>query len=153
MDYNQNGQNNQNNRNNGQWDKWNSNASNSSYYNQPTHRPYGQLFSIASTVCGALSLATCCTILLSLPLAALGLLFGMLAHRKGRKMSSACITGITFSSVGLAGAVLIMVYSLVMLPVFMRNETFRNQINTMSEQIYGIDFTDFMEQYYGYSFE
>ena len=45
MDYNRNGQNNQNNRNNDQWDRWNSNASNSSYYNQPTHRPYGHSLS------------------------------------------------------------------------------------------------------------
>ena len=58
------------NGNNGQRDRWNSSASNSSYYNQPTHRPYGQTFSIASAICGLLSMTTSCTIILSLPLGA-----------------------------------------------------------------------------------
>ena len=98
------------------WDKWNSNASNSSYYNQPVHRPYGQIFSIASAVCGLLSLMTCCTIVLSLPLGALGLLFAVLAYRKGRKTSNICVTGITLSCIGLAAAAALIVYSFVMLP-------------------------------------
>lgn len=153
MDYNQSGSNNRNNRDNGQWDRWNSSASNSSYYNQPTHRPYGQAFSVAAAVCGLLSVTTCCTVILSLPLGALGILFACLAHRKGKRMSSACVTGLTLSIIGLASAALIMVYSLVMLPVLMKNETFRNQIDSMTEQIYGINFSDFMEQYYGYSFD
>ena len=153
MDYNQNGQNNRNNRDNDQWDRWNSNASNSSYYNQPTHRPYGQAFSVAAAVCGLLSATTCCTVILSLPLGALGILFACLAHRKGKRMNSACITGLTLSIVGLASALILMIYSLFMLPVFMKNESFRNQLNTITEQMYGINFSDFMEQYYGHSFE
>lgn len=135
------------------WDKWNSNASNSSYYNQPVHRPYGQIFSIASAVCGLLSLMTCCTIVLSLPLGALGLLFAVLAYRKGRKTSNICVTGITLSCIGLAVAAALIVYSFVMLPALMRNDVFRRQINAVSQQMYGMDFDAFLEEYYGYSFE
>lgn len=135
-----------------EWDKWNSNASNSSYYNQPTHRPYGQAFSIASAVCGLLSLMTCCTVVLSLPLGALGILFAVLAHRKGKPLNNQCVTGITLSSIGLVTAVCLIIYSFVMLPVLMRNDTFRHQINTISQQMYGMDFDAFMEEYYGYSF-
>ncbi len=132
------------------WDKWNSNASNSSYYNQPVHRPYGQIFSIASAVCGLLSLMTCCTIVL---LGALGLLFAVLAYRKGRKTSNICVTGITLSCIGLAAAAALIVYSFVMLPALMRNDVFRRQINAVSQQMYGMDFDAFLEEYYGYSFE
>lgn len=152
MDYNQNGENGQNNKKDG-WDKWNSNASNSSYYNQPVHRPYGQAFSIASAVCGLLAVTTCCTVILSLPLGALGILFAVLAHRKGRRMSTAGVTGLTLSIIGLTTAVLLMIYTFVMLPVFMKNETFRMQLDTMTEQIYGIPFTEMLEGYYGYSFD
>ena len=151
MDYNQNG-NNQN-RNNGQWDRWNSNASNSSYYNQPTHRPYGQSFSIAAAVCGLLSMMTCFTIVLSVPLGALGILFAVLAHRKGKKMNNTCITGLIFSCVGLVSALIMILYTFIMLPTLMKNDVFRNQLNTMTKQMYGVDFTEFMEEYYGYSFE
>lgn len=152
MDYNHNGSNDQN-HDNQQWDRWDSNASHSSYYNQPTHRPYGQSFSIASAVCGLLSMMTCCTVILSLPLGALGILFAVLAHRKGRKMNNTCATGLIFSCAGLFSALFIILYSFVMLPTFMKNEAFRNQLNSMTEQIYGIGFTELMEQYYGYSFE
>ena len=92
-----------NNWNGGNWngndrqDRWNSNASNSSYYNQPTHRPYGQSFSIASAVCGLLSMTTSCTIVLSLPLGALGILFAVLAYRAKKKINNTCVTGIILS--------------------------------------------------------
>lgn len=150
MDSNQNGPDNRNRRNE-QWDRWNSNASNSSYYNQPTHRPYGQSFSIASGVCGILSLSTCCFIIVSLPLAALGILFAVLAYRKGKKMNNTCVAGVLFSSIGLACAVTLTIYSLAMMPVLLKNEAFRSQFDRMSEQIYGMDFEELLEKYYGYS--
>ena len=135
------------------WDKWNSNASNSSYYNQPTHRPYGQTFSIASAICGLLAMTTSCTIILSLPLGALGILFAVLAHRTKKKMNTTCVTGIALSCVGLVSAVSMIVYSFVMLPSLMENEAFRNQVNAVSQQLYGMDFDVFMEETYGYSFD
>ncbi len=141
------------NGNNGQQDRWNCNASNSSYYNQPTHRPYGQTFSIASAICGLLAMTTSCTIILSLPLGALGILFAVLAHRTKKKMNTTCVTGIALSCVGLVSAVSMIVYSFVMLPSLMENEAFRNQVNAVSQQLYGMDFDVFMEETYGYSFD
>jgi len=152
MDDNQNSQNHQNN-NNGQWDRWNSNASNSSYYNQPTHRPYGQGFMIASGVCGLLSVTTCCTGVLSLPFGALGILFAVLTYRKGKKMNSACTAGIICSCVGMLSGIFLLVYSFAMLPVFMENEAFRQQFDVITQQMYGMDFAEFMREYYGYTIE
>lgn len=149
MSYNQNNPN----RDDGQWDRWNSNASNSSYYNQPTHRPYGERFAIASGICGILSLSSCCFLLFSLPLAALGLLFAVLSYRSGRKMSTPCFTGILFSSLGLTCAVVLCIYSLAMMPVFLKNEVFRSRFDAVTEQVYGMDFAEFMEKYYGYTIE
>lgn len=151
MDNNQNGSN--WNGHNGQRDRWNSSSSDSSYYNQPTHRPYGQSFSVASAVCGLLSMTTSCTIVLSLPLGALGILFAVLAHRAKKKMNSTCGTGLILSCVGLTTAVSMIVYSFVMLPSLMQNATFRNQVNAVSQQLYGMDFDEFMEGAYGYSFD
>lgn len=152
MDSNQNGSNNQD-RNNQQWDRWNSSASNSSYYNQPTHRPHGQSFSIAAGVCGILSLSTCCFVILSLPLAALGILFSVLAYRKGKKMSNTGVAGVLFSGIGLACSVTLTIYSLIMMPVLLKNEAFRSQFDRMSEQLYGMDLAEFLEKYYGYSID
>ncbi len=151
MDFNHNSGNQQNNKND-QWDKWNSNASNNSYYNQPTHRPYGQGFMVASGVCGLLSITTCCTGFLSLPFGALGILFAVLTYRKGKRMNSTCVIGIVFSCIGIFTALVMIVYSFAMLPVFMENEAFRSQLDAVTQQMYGLDFIEFME-YYGYTFE
>ncbi|MCI8529817.1 MAG: hypothetical protein HFH82_11820 [Lachnospiraceae bacterium] len=151
MDFNQNQRNQQN--NDGSWDRWNSNASNSSYYNQPTHRPYGQAFTIASGICGLMSVTACCTGILSLPLGALGILFAALTYRKGKKMNSASLVGVVSSCVGIISAVIITINTFTMLPALMENESFRYQLDTMTQQMYGMDFQTFMEEFYGYSFE
>lgn len=152
MDDNQNNRNQQNNAD-GQWDRWNSDSSNSSYYNQPTHRPYGQGFMVASGICGLLSITTCCAGILSLPLGALGILFAVLASRRGRKMSSTCVMGIVLSCIGIFSSVSMIVYSFSMLPTLMENEMFRSQFDAVSQQMYGMDFSQFLEEFYGYTLE
>lgn len=150
MDFN----NNQNNpNNNGNWDRWNSNASNSSYYNQPTHKPYGQGFLMASCLCGFLSVTMCCTGVLSLPLGALGILFALLAYRKGKKMSSQGVVGITLSALGMLSGIALIIYSFVTLPEMLQDKAFRSQADIITEQMYGMDFAEFMEEFYGYSIE
>lgn len=145
MDYNQNNQNN--------WDRWNSSASNNSYYNQPTHRPYGQGFLIASMICGVLSVTACCTGVLSLPLGALGILFALLTYRRGKKMSGSAMTGLVFSVMGIITGVSMLIYSFAMLPAMLQDPVFRNQVDVMTEQLYGMDFAEFMEEYYGYEMD
>lgn len=149
MEHNQNDPNNRQ-RNNQQYDRWNSSASNSSYYNQPTHRPYGQGFIIASMVCGVLSVTACCTGILSLPLGALGILFALLTYRRGKKMNGSAMTGIVFSTMGIITGVSMLIYSLYTLPEMMQDPFFRSQIDAMTEQMYGMDFSEFLEEYYGY---
>ncbi len=152
MDYNQNDQNNWQ-RDNQQRDRWNSSASNSSYYNQPTHRPYGQGFIIASMVCGALSVTACCTGILSLPLGSLGILFALLTYRRGKKMNGSAMTGIVLSTMGIITGISIIIYSFRTLPNMMRDPIFRNQVDAITEQMYGMDFAEFMKEYYGYEFD
>ena len=147
MDYNQGS----GNQNNNQWDRWNSNASNSSYYNQPTHRPYGQGFTMASVTCGILSITTCCTGILPLPLGALGILFAILVYRKGKQLNSACIMGIISSCIGIAFGLMLTIYSFAMRPTLLKNEAFRNQMNMLTHQMYGMDIEEIMQEFYGYT--
>lgn len=146
MDYNQNG----GGQNNDSKDRWNSRASESSYYNQPTHRPYGQGFTIASFVCGILSVTTCCTGVLSLPLGALGILFAVLVYRKGKQLNSTCTLGIVLSCSGILIGLAMIAYSFIMLPAFLKNESFRSQFDGLTEQLYGMDFEEFLKKYNGY---
>lgn len=139
------------NQNNNQWDRWNSSSANSSYYNQPTHTPHGQGFTMASVTCGILSITTCCTGILPLPLGALGILFAVLVYRKGKKLNSACVMGITTSCLGIAVGLMMTIYSFAMLPALLKNEAFRSQFDTLTQQMYGMDFEEFMEEFYGYT--
>lgn len=141
------------NRDNQQMDRWNSNASNSSYYNQPTHRPYGQGFLIASMICGALSVTACCTGIVSLPLGALGILFALLTCRRGKKMSGTALTGIVLSAMGIITGISMTIYSFWTLPEMMQDPVFRRQVDSISEQMYGMDFAEFMREYCGYEIE
>lgn len=152
MGYFQDDQNNWN-RNDQQIDRWNSNASNSSYYNQPTHRPYGQGFIIASMICGALSVTACCTGILSLPLGALGILFALLTYRKGKKINGSAMTGIFLSVIGIITGVSMIIYSFYTLPQMMQDPFFRSQVDAMTEQMYGMDFAEFMKEIYGYEID
>lgn len=141
MDYRQN---NRNDENNG-WDRWNSNASNSSYYNQPTHTPYDQGFSIASLVMGILSITLgCCGV--SLPFGALGILFAVLCYRRGKSLNSNARFGLCLSVFGCIYGIVMLVYTLfVRLPALLQDPAYLNQMNQLYQTLFGMDFQEYMQ--------
>ena len=158
MDYNGNSQNGSD-----QWDRWNSNSSHNSYYNQPTHRPYGQTFAIASLVCGLLSVTVgFCGI--ALPLGALGIIFAVLVRRKGKKTNSTAQTGLVFSSIGVGlGSLLLLLY-LMFMPMMLQqqlsNESTRQQMEFMYDSLwkdsFGMEFEeylDYISSFYNITFD
>lgn len=106
-------------------------------------------FAVASMVCGIISLVLCCTIVLSLPFAALSILFAVLSYRKGRNLPGMSIAGISTGIMSLVFTVFMMVYVLVQLPAMLDDPYFRNQLDQTYEEMYGMDFEEFWE-YYGY---
>lgn len=141
MDY---GQNNRNNENNG-WDRWNSNASNSSYYNQPTHTPYDQGFSIASLVMGILSITLgCCGV--SIPFGALGILFAVLCYRRGKSLNSNARFGLCISVAGCIYGIVMLVYTFVVrIPALLQDPAYLNQMNQLYQTLFGMDFQEYMQ--------
>lgn len=130
-------------------DRWNSSASDSSYYNQPTHTPYDQGFSTASLVLGLLSTTLgCCGF--SLPLGALGILFAILCYRKGKHMNSNARFGLCLSVFGCVYGVAMIIYTLfVQLPAMLQDPAYINQLNQMYQMLFGMDFQEFMQSFYG----
>lgn len=157
MDYNRNNQNGDN-----QWDRWNSNASHNSYYNQPTHRPYGQAFAFASLICGLLSVTVgMCGI--AIPLGALGILFALLTYRKGRHMNNTSATGLILSGLGATLGILLIVFVQVISPAMLRiqlqSDAGRQQMETMYNSLLrdnlGMEFEEYLEylgDYYNINF-
>lgn len=114
------------------WDKWDSNASHSSYYNQPTHTPYDQGFSIASIVCGMLSITLgCCS--LSLPLGAMGILFAVLCRRRNRPLNGNCRMGLYLSVFGCIYGAVNLVYQVLR---SLNDPVFMQQMQLIYDQIY-----------------
>lgn len=82
-------------------------------------------FSIASMVCGIVSLLMCC-LGLAIPLAALGILFALLSRRKGHYMNNFSITGIVTAC---SGMVLGIIYLLLVIFMYQFEETQPTQEN------------------------
>lgn len=142
MDFNGNDQDNQNDGR--QWDRWNSNASHSSYYNQPTHTPYGQGFAIASLVLGLTSVTIgCCG--LCLPLGALGILFALLVRRTGKRLTGIAQAGLILSIIGFVGGIIMYVYTFVTLPVMLQDPVYREQFNAIFRAYTDMDFEEYLE--------
>ena len=64
-------------------------------------RPKKSAFSNVSMLLGIFALLSLTTIILPLPLAALGILFASLAHRKGQKREKPCLIGLITSIVAM----------------------------------------------------
>lgn len=149
--------NNQNDWNNGRND-WNNHqpgwnggdSSNNPYYNQPTYNPYKkQAFATASVVLGILSLMSSCMGILSIPLAALSILFAILACRKGKRMNPMAVSGLAMACVGIVSGIVIAIRSFTMLPDMMQDPAYRQQMDNLSQALYGRSFEELLKEAYG----
>ncbi len=77
--------------------------------NTPPEKP--DSFSIVSMICGTVSIVLCCTGIFSLSVGALGILFAILAKRRGRPMSSFSIAGTALSCAGMVFGTIMLIYS------------------------------------------
>lgn len=118
-------------------------------YRQNSPAPRRNPFTIASLVLGICSMASICTAILPLPLGALGILFAVLAYRKGRQMDTMAMVGIATSCVGLAVSVFFYGVVLSMMPAMMRDPDYRDMLNRYSENMYGESYDDLFERAYG----
>lgn len=130
---------------------WNSTDSTGNpYYNQPTHSPYKyQGFAIASLALGVLSLLTSCLGVLSIPVASLSILFAIMTYRKGRKMNSMAVSGLAISCMGIISGIIVLVRAFTMLPDMLQDPAYRQQMDTMSEALYGKSFEELLKDAYG----
>lgn len=72
-------------------------------------------FSVASFVCGMLSITLCCTGVLSIPVGALGILFAILTKRHDELLPPMSKTGIILCITGILLGIFMTVYAFYML--------------------------------------
>lgn len=129
------------------------------YYNQPTRRPYGRGFIIASLVCGLLSVFLG-AVLIGLPIGALGILFALLTYRRGKRMDIIAKTGLVSSVLGILFGIAIIVYAYISMPIFLQDEAYKARMesfyNALPKEDSDMDFEEFWKMYqdfYGVSVE
>ena len=106
-------------------------------------------FSNVSMLLGVFALLSLATVFLPIPLAALGILFASLAHRKGQKRELSGLVGLISSSAALIISIFTIIASLAMLPTMLKSPEYRKQLDIVSEQFYGESFDDMIESLYG----
>lgn len=119
--------------------------------NQPTYSqsqsPYRRKngFATAAMILGICSIVLCITVLLPFPLGALGILFVILSKRRGEKLGGAAVSGLITSLIGMVlGLILTAVIAVVSFQMLKPEN--REQLNQQFEQIYGIDFDEYLER-------
>lgn len=95
---------------------------------------------------GILSLLSSCTIVFSLIFGSLGIIFGILAYRKGRPMETELKLGFITSALGLALTLIIFIGALVFSFQMMEDPQYREYLNQVSEEIYGTTFDEMLEE-------
>lgn len=118
-------------------------------YYAPQYKPEaGNPFATAAMIIGLCSLLSLCTIFLPFPLGALGILFAILSRRKGKKLQSAAVTGLVTSIIGMVLGIGIFIAVIASSLVMLKPEN-RDMLNEQFEEIYGMDFDEYMERLYG----
>ena len=112
--------------------------------NVPQEDPRFRAFSIASMVCGIVSLVLCCTGMLAIPAAALGILFALLTRRRGQRMSNMCVAGLWLSCVGLVLGIFITISSMI---TVLTDPSYLNMLDQMYQQMYGVSLEEFWQSY------
>lgn len=105
-------------------------------------------FIAASVLMGILSILSSCTIILSMIFGSLGIIFGILAHRKGQKMETDLTVGIVTSSIGLGFSIIIFIVALIFSFSMLDNPEYREYMNQVSEQMYGESLDEMLEEMY-----
>lgn len=114
---------------------------------QPTQKP--NPFVTASLILGVLAFATVMTGVLPLLFGGLSILFAVLSYRRGKSLPTPAFVGVIASAIGMAFATVFIVITITLMPTMLKDPTYREQLNTMSEAMYGISFDEVMEEGYG----
>lgn len=117
--------------------------------NQPVQEPgktyssKSNSFTILSLCFGMIAIATCSMFFIALPAGGLSILFAILSKGRERKMQAICKAGIITSAIGMFLSVIITGAAFYMM---FSNPDYRQQLNDMSQQMYGETFDDMLKE-------
>jgi hypothetical protein len=103
----------------------------------------------ASLIMGVLALLTIATGVLPLLFGALGVLFAILSHRKRKPLDTSALLGAVTSAIGLSIAIVMFAITIMMLPTMLKDPEYREQLNSLTESMYGASFDEVMEEGWG----
>lgn len=111
------------------------------------HEEYYQKnsFATAALILGGFAILGTTTILPAIFAGSLSILFGILSRKRRKKLSGAAKGGMICSAISIGISSVMFISYTIQLPVLLKDENFRQQIETTYEQIYGqsIEESDF----------
>lgn len=116
------------------------------YYYQPCRSEQKNAFATAAMVLGIISLCSLVTIYLALPVGALSILFVILSRRRGSRMATQALIGLSTSVTSMIISGFILITSVIFFIQAMNPEN-RDSINRLFESSYGYDFDEYMQNY------
>lgn len=111
--------------------------------------PVKNRFSQASLVCGILAIITILTGVLPIFFGSLSIIFGILSKKGNAPYDTNAKVGFGCGTAGFLMSVAFMAMTFMLLPTLLKDEAFRQQLDTTYEQVYGVDFEEFFEIYTG----
>ncbi len=106
-------------------------------------------FAIASMILGILSILSIITGVFPLIFGSLSILFVILSRRKNTPLEAPALAGSITACIGILLSVFLLIVSFALLPTLMNDPEYRNQLNSVSQSMYGISFDEVMEEGYG----
>lgn len=116
------------------------------YYYQPCRTEQKNAFATAAMVLGIISLFSLATVYWALPIGALAILFVILSRRRGMKMTTHALIGLSTSLTGVLISAFILITS-VMFFFQIANPKNREYADRLFQSRYGYDFDEYMQNY------
>lgn len=116
------------------------------YYYQPCRSEQKNAFATAAMVLGIISLLSLVSVYWALPIGALAILFTILSKRKGRRMTTHALIGLSTSLTSIIISAFILITTITFF-VQALNPKNRNYVNKLFQSTYGYDFDEYMENY------
>lgn len=116
----------------------------SSYYEYASSK---NTFAYASLILGGIAIVTFSSIYPAIFAGSLSIIFAMLSRRGKGRLHPLAKVGSICSAISVMLGILMLIFSMIYLPKYLKNDTFRSQMESMLQSIYGseIDTDGFLD--------
>ncbi len=120
------------------------------FFDEPAYHEYHSsknAFANASLILGGIAIVTFSSIYPAIFAGSLSIIFAMLSRRGTKRLHPLAKVGSICSAISVLLGILMLIFSMIYLPKFLKNDSFRSQMESMLHSIYGseVDTDSFLD--------